>query len=158
MTLKRFALAVFLISVSSPLFAEYGQTLLLQEVLPSLSPQDKTDLLNGSEILRFHDGTVSPGLLPLSSLGTAVAREILSGGLNIGIEGLFFTPLDRLPDTYSSLLDEDRNIKLYNMLRSVSTLTGLHYYSASRKKMRLLFEESWVIPNGSSPKEILPDP
>ncbi len=158
MSLKRFVLAVFLVSVLNLLFAEARQTLSLQEVLPSLSPQDRRDLLNGSEIMRFHGESVSPGLLPLSSLGAAVARELISGGLNIGIEGLFFTPLDKLPDTYSALLDDDRDLKLYNMLRSVSTLTGLHYYSASRKKMRLLFEESWVIPDGSSPKEVLPDP
>jgi len=52
----------------------------------------------------------------------------------------------------------ERNIKLYNILRSVSTLQGLEYYSASRKKMRTLFEESWAVSDPSDSKTKISDP
>jgi hypothetical protein len=41
------------------------------------------------------------------------------------------------------------HLKIYNILRSVSTLRGIEYYSASRKRMRTFFYDAYVI---DSPK------
>jgi hypothetical protein len=46
---------------------------------------------------------------------------------------------------------------LYNTLRSISTLQGIEYYSASRERMRLLFEESWTI-SGPQDRKRIEDP
>ena len=130
----------------------------LADVLPSLSPEDEMLLLGDGQVLRFHDRGVSPGLLPNTELTAAAARRIIGGDLNIGIEGLFFTELGELPAAYTALDRSERRLRLYNILRSVSTLQGLEYYSASRGKMRLLFEESWALADAGSSRDALDDP
>lgn len=40
---------------------------------------------------------------------------------------------------------ETEQLALFNEIRAISTLTGIEYYSASRKKMRTFYEESLVI-------------
>jgi hypothetical protein len=52
---------------------------------------------------------------------------------------------------------EEERTALFNLLRSLSTLSGIEYYSASRERMRVFYESSYVVdgPGGSSP---LPDP
>ncbi len=128
------------------------------DVLPSLADADIRTLLEKEQLLRFHGEGVSPNLLPDTQISANIARQLSGGDLNLGIEGLFYIKSDAMPSGYTSLPREERTLRLYNILRSVSTLTGLEYYSASRKKMRLLFEESWVIPRLTSPRTSLPDP
>ncbi len=130
----------------------------LNDVLPSISEADRASLLSDGELLRFHPDGVSPGLLPNTDLTAGIARQIIAGDLNIGIEGLFFTGAGDLPSGYTNMTATDRELILYNIFRSVSTLQGLEYYSASRDEMRLLFEESWVIADVKKTKEALPDP
>lgn len=65
-------------------------------------------------------------------------------GDNLVVEGLFFI----------RLTDEERAIAtphtLYNITRSVSTLTGIEYYSASRGRYRIFYEDSYVIDDPKS--------
>lgn len=130
----------------------------LAHVLPSLLPDDEMRLLEDGQFLRFHGKGFSPVLLPNTELTAAAARRIIGGGLNIGIEGLFFTPLEELPPAYAAMDEARRRLRLYNILRSVSTLEGLEYYSASRGKMRLLFEESRAVADAGRPRDVLADP
>ncbi|MDR1868685.1 MAG: hypothetical protein LBQ82_01725 [Treponema sp.] len=52
---------------------------------------------------------------------------------------------------------EEQRTSLFNHLLSMSTLTGIEYYSASRQTMRTFYESSVVI-DGPSTKKPLPDP
>jgi hypothetical protein len=52
---------------------------------------------------------------------------------------------------------EGSRLKIYNILRSISTMEGIEYYSASRKRMRTLFAQSYVI-DGPEKQERIPDP
>jgi hypothetical protein len=47
---------------------------------------------------------------------------------------------------------EDEKLAAYNILRSVGSLTGIEYYSASRKAMRLFYEHSSLVsgPDGKT--------
>lgn len=156
--LSTVALFAVLFTAALPAFADDSAALpALIEVLPALSDANRGTLVREGELILFHDNGVSPSFLPETRLTAAVARKMIAGELNIGIEGLFFTPAEELPASYSSMNPDDRELILYNILRSVSTLQGLEYYSASRDEMRLLFEESWVISDPKS-KAALPDP
>lgn len=53
--------------------------------------------------------------------------------------------------------DEASRLKIYNILRSISTMEGIEYYSASRKRMRTLFARSYVI-DGPDKQKRIPDP
>jgi hypothetical protein len=52
---------------------------------------------------------------------------------------------------------EAERIQLYNKVLALSTLTGLQYYSASRRTMRTFYESSGVIGSASS-KTVIADP
>jgi hypothetical protein len=52
---------------------------------------------------------------------------------------------------------EDERLRLYNEVLALSSLTGIQYYSASRKTMRTFYEYSRVI-DGPDTKRTLPDP
>lgn len=147
------ALLIFVIAV----LPAAAQQPALGEVLPALPKADLASLVSKGELLLFHPEGVTPGLLPVTKLTATVEKRIVSGKLNIGIEGLFFTAVEDLPADYLGMPESERNLVMYNILRSVNTLQGLEYYSASREEMRLLFEESWVISDGKSVTP-LPDP
>jgi hypothetical protein len=52
---------------------------------------------------------------------------------------------------------EEERTRLYNEILALSTLTGIQYYSTSRKTMRTFYEYSHVI-DGADTKRPLPDP
>ena len=58
---------------------------------------------------------------------------------------------------YSDSWSEEQRIGLFNKTLAVSTLAGIEYYSASRKKMRVFYEISTVIDRPET-KKPLPDP
>ena len=54
-------------------------------------------------------------------------------------------------------MSSDQMLQVYNRLRSISSMAGIRYFSTTRKKMRTLLEESYVVtaPRGG---ERIPDP
>jgi len=130
----------------------------LDEALISLDPARRKSLVEIGELQQFHSTRMSTQLLPSTPLSKFVSKEIAKAELSIGIEVLYFMPNSWFPPTYHRVSINERQLILYNILRSVSTLENLTYYSASRDKIRLLFEESWAIANLSNPKIALPDP
>jgi len=141
-----------------PLAAQSAKTSRLDDILPAIGAENRSTLLDEGVLLRFHPDGVTPSLLPENDLTAGIIRRVVTADLNIGIEGLFFTPQEELPPAYGTMDTAQRHLELYNILRSVSTLEGLEYFSASRGEMRLLFEESWAIPDPDSADVVLPDP
>jgi hypothetical protein len=81
------------------------------------------------------------------------ARESLDPGIMVETLSLYKKPAaaGRSPWT------EAERLRLYNGILALSTLTGLQYYSASRKTMRTFYESSCVIDDPSA-KTAVPDP
>jgi len=102
----------------------------------------------------------SPRLLPRHEELQRFVRETLrSLGPNILVEtlSLYQRPQSsrQTADTTGWSLDEQA--RLFNQLLAISTLTGIQYYSESRKAMRIFYESSTVIDDPSK-KRPLPDP
>jgi hypothetical protein len=120
-----------------------------------LSSQQKSDLLNTGELTEFHFSSFDPLLLPDVGMVNEIRSMVLKEELNMGIEGLFlFKDFDSAAYNANP---ETTKLALYNALRSVSTLEGIEYYSASREEMRTLFVESWMIPDLDSARNRLSD-
>jgi len=130
----------------------------LDEALIHFSPSKRGSLIETGELLQFHPTQMDTQLLPSTPFSASIDRQIIEIGLKIGIEALYFVSNSRLPPAYHNASIDERQLILYNILRSVSTLQGLTYYSASRDEIRLLFEESWVISSLSEHRIALPDP
>ncbi len=114
-----------------------------------------SDLQTNGENIVFHDGLITPETLPETVLNNNIKKDMIEGNLTLGMEGLYL--VTDLPDSYWNVEDGQRTLTLYNILRSVSTLEGLEYYSQTSKKMKELFQESWAMEEGNEKKK-LPDP
>jgi hypothetical protein len=117
-----------------------------------LPPQLRAQLETEGELRSSLRGDDAPRLIPqvtarkeiearIREMEFTVGTEVLSVYRNTGVD--FDTPEARL--------------EIYNILRSMSTMKGIEYYSASRERMRTLFAESYVVAGPEGGKR-LPDP
>ncbi|MDR1128434.1 MAG: hypothetical protein LBL20_03900 [Treponema sp.] len=74
------------------------------------------------------------------------ARESLDPGIMVETLSLYKKPALAEKPAWS----EAEQLRLYNGVLALSTLTGLQYYSASRKTMRTFYESSFVIDDPSA--------
>lgn len=127
----------------------------LEETLPFMD-QSQIDILRSKgEFTKFHGNEFKPSLIPNCELKDRVLKDYDNKIVNLGIEGLFLykdISSEKLTNNIDSYL-----LDFFNIFSSVSTLQGIEYYSESRKKMRTLFKESWLI-DGLDTKKKITDP
>jgi hypothetical protein len=138
-------------------------TFALLLLLPGLCPADSAfesflpaqvydRLLNEGELRNSLHQDSSLQLIPDVPARSGIEKRIRELRLTVGTEVLLvYTNKARDFDSAESRL------RIYNILRSVSTMKGIQYYSASRERMRTLFAESYVV-DGPEGKKRLPDP
>jgi hypothetical protein len=142
-----------------------GQQDAIEELLrsvPSLTPRERAALLDGlgtasgdgstpHAVTRAFGKGDPPVLVPRTSLSRAAESgyERLSPGL--GVETLLLT---RAPNR--GMTAEVALRSMYRILKSVSTMEGITYYSVSRGKRRVLFERSFRVA-GPDEREPLAD-
>jgi len=101
-----------------------------------------------------------PRLLPRHGELQRFVRETLRGlEPNILVETLSIYQRPQSSQKTSDLAgwNRDEQTGLFNQLLAISTLTGIQYYSESRKAMRTFYESSMVIDDPAK-KKPLPDP
>jgi hypothetical protein len=112
----------------------------LQAQVPRLEPATAQELEAAGELRSSLANGASPRLLPQLPRRAQILEEIRARGLTVGVEML---------SSYSGTgapLDTPEGLRrLYNLMHAVSGMKGLEYYSASRKRMRTLFAESYTI-------------
>lgn len=130
----------------------------LQMIFPSLSSEAKDTLLGEREYTRYFYDNSPPHLFPEipQKMKTILLDLIKKNEVNLGVESIFILDTPGLVPDSETGISEKKLLGIYNTLRSVSTLSGIEYYSASRKKMRTLFKRAFFI-NGPDNLEILPD-
>jgi hypothetical protein len=106
----------------------------------------------GVEETAFYTDQPTFGLAPDTQFTPTLAEEIDALDPRLGIEARFYLPLP------TEVLQRPAfELELYNILRSVSTMEGIKYYSASREKMRTFYHESYAVA-GPDGDERIPDP
>lgn len=119
------------------------------EQLTGLSPEDTQKLVDDGELTRRYYDEASALFAP--AFGDPIRTALEELDPSIGVEVLFLRP--GFEEGGSTEID----LRTYNILRSISTMEGIEYYSASRERMRTLFYESYVISSPDS-RERQPDP
>ena len=128
----------------------------LTAALPNVAPSEIARLVEEGELLHhFKDHTELHYAPPAvtEALEALVATGFQS---TIGVEGVFYYPRNRNPSFFGGTRAPQR-LALYNVLRSVSSMQGIEYYSASRQIWRTFFHESYAIASPES-TDPLPDP
>lgn len=118
----------------------------IREVSALTEPQIARLLAEGELTQQYRDGA-SARLAPAERTEILAALEVLDPA--VGVEVLLLEPIQAPTEAI--------DLEMYNVLRSISTMEGIEYYSASRDRMRTLFHESFVIAGPSDRTEV-PDP
>jgi hypothetical protein len=96
------------------------------------------------------NGTLT--LIPSNAFKEKITGELTSINPTISVEILILAHTNS--DAGSGKYDA---LRVYNVLRSISSLKGIEYYSASRKRMRIFYEDAYVV-NNPTDKLKIPDP
>ena len=138
----RRCLVFLLLSISCALFAQDIGKAAESELSALdlfLSAEQRMELLTQGSLMRsvYNKENTEPQLAPLFAVPQTFAKSWNKGNPTFLIEALYL-----YTKTQGGMKDVE---KISRILRSVSKLEGLQYYSSSRKKMRTLYEKSYVI-------------
>ncbi len=119
----------------------------LRAAAPGLTDAQAESLLTKGSVTRFFQPHESAELVPDCSLAPTIKADMSSLDYSIGVEVLFIAK----PGDESG---PDPLLGWYNILRSISTLKGVEYYSVLDGKMRVLFSNSYAVDNATDKKRI----
>lgn len=125
----------------------------LQQYVPGITPAEARRLINGGEIMTDYSGGIDTRIAPTFSGRDAMVKDLQQTEANVGIELLFAR---QLPNGFRDR--KDFWLTLYNIMRSVSTLKGIEYYSADRHRMRIFYYDAYAIASPDQRNTPLPDP
>lgn len=154
------ALLVFLLAQglpaqdTQPLMEEFPR---LEEVLsPGTISMLNRELSSGKQgINRFFPSSEGrEEHLPRVALAGDLKKAAYKIDFSVGVETVYLIPWEDVSKQVKELPREEFSLRIYNILRSVSTLEGIEYYSASRGQMRTLFAECWAIRGPEDPMRI----
>lgn len=130
-----------------------------------LSEDVLSELHSHSELIRTIDSASRPLLVPFVSSHQAIIRDIVHLQPTTGVEMLaLYTRNVAQNASQNATQNASQNAapthstidmtKIYNILRSISSLKGIRYFSASRQRMRVLFKDSYVIKSSNNVTKI----
>lgn len=112
----------------------------LQRLIPGLTTTEALRLSENNHVTRFFERNADPRYIPDCNLKPSVERAFASIDQTMGVEALYIMkPGKGGPKT--------RMLRWYNILRSISTMKGIQYYSVRHQRMRVLFRDSYVVNN-----------
>lgn len=133
-------------------FGIYAELPRFEDITKNLTKENREQLLNEGEISLFHNEKFIPEIIPDSSLTTSIISDYSEKDINLGTEFMvLYRDLD-LKELEKST--EEYMLNYYNTLTNLSSLQGINYWSNSRQKYRLLFEESWFIDSLDNQKRV----
>jgi hypothetical protein len=123
-----------------------------RELVSHLSRDDYRSLRQDGNLKHFFSDEIDLAIAPdvPGIERTRAALEEMEPKL--GVEALFL-----LRQRIAGDSEAERELALYNIFRSVSTMEGIEYYSASRERMRIFYKESYAVSDPDS-REPLADP
>ena len=117
----------------------------VEELLPDLSDTQIEELFEMGELLRVISPEEGPTLVPGPKFLQHIRADFDTIEYTVGVEVLNLIPRGSKGKTTAAAA---------NLLLEIRTLEGLEYYSASRKKMRTLFLQSYVIDGPDSQNRV----
>jgi hypothetical protein len=156
--MKNFLLIFVFSILALPVFSASLEELVDQGLAASLRAASEPSALGAVTELQMKNP--NPRLLPKhGDLQRFVRETFRSLEPNILVETLsiYQRPRSSRQNADSAVWSRDEQTGLFNQLLALSTLTGIQYYSESRKAMRIFYESSLVIDDPVR-KKTLPDP
>ena len=117
-----------------------------------ISEEIFSELLLNEQLSNSFTGVGELTLIPNLPFKEVIAGSIEDLEPTITVEVLFLFSKDN-----TNFESDESHLKIFNSIRAISTLTGIEYYSASRSRMRIFFEDACIIDTPESNIR-LPDP
>lgn len=123
--------------------------------LDELVGAQQAKALREASVKKMQVRSAKTALTPKSDGGERTAAEVERFDPSVVVEALY---LYKKPAAAQgkAWTDAERTL-IFNVLRSLSTLSGIEYFSASRGRMRVFYESSYVV-EGPEASAALPDP
>ncbi len=128
----------------------------LEDLLPELSSDDIALLRSGDMVSGY---SFRDDLAPLAAAGS-IAQENLDRSLAIpnSFTVMSLSYID-YPEYLNAMGEDERLLKIYNTIRSISTQEGIQYISyRAGNKPKTLIEKSWYVESIDTKYDKLPDP
>ncbi|MEM5948835.1 DUF6675 family protein [Spirochaetia bacterium 38H-sp] len=126
----------------------------IQEKYPKLpfmlNTEEKKQLEQTGQFTKYFDNT--PIIIYTGEYYKEIQQQINKLKPTIGVETIFIIPM-----TEKLRAEKNTQLAIYNITHKISSMSGIEYYSASRKKMRIMFKEAYIIDNQKN-KNKQPDP
>ena len=112
----------------------------IQEILPAVTEIEADELLYTRTLSLYALDGGSFRLAPVGTEQGVIRRAMEELEPRMAVETVFVTALPTgFPEGRAG------DLALYNLLRRVSTMTGIEYYSASRGRMRIFYHDSYAV-------------
>jgi len=150
--MKHFFALIYFFSFTVCVFSIPVENLVSANRLAQLKSAQK------GRIIETHIKDTTPTLIPNNSNIRQNVTEVMNTlKPNILVEALYLYIKPAQAKTDSALWDEKQKNIVFTQMTAISTLTGIQYYSSSRKAMRVFYEYSSII-DGPTTKKSVPDP
>jgi hypothetical protein len=150
LTMRKLACStILLLLLSSGLCPAEPADISVETFLPQ---QLYNRVMSEGELRNSLHGDSPPQLIPDVSARGEIEARIRELELTVGTEVLSVYRNEAV-----DFDSPESRLQIYNILRSMSTMEGIEYYSASRERMRTLFSGSYVV-DGPDAEKRLPDP
>ncbi len=148
--LRVYALVILLASMVFSLSAAT-----IAEAVPSLTEEQVQQLLLGDMVRgRSYNEDVRL-LVPQDSIAAAHLKSALEKPDSFSVVSLIFVPY---PDSMQEMSSQERQVEIFNTMRSISTQEGITYIShRAGNKPKVLIEKSWYLETPRS-RSGIPDP
>ena len=144
---KRFHIVLFLIVLALPLFA-----LSIGDAVPRLTEEQVAILENGGLLKGESFEYDVKALIPVKSIAMGHLLDALGKPESFTVVSLTFLPY---PEAMQSMTEEERQVSIFNTMRSISTQEGITYIShRAGNKPKELIEKSWYLETPKSRSSI----
>lgn len=127
------------------------------DILPEVELSILDEMVNDS--ITLNDSTLNDGIVKLAPLNSmayqrAVAAEKEKNSFSVGIVSFV-----KYPSDWEELSTEEKQLRVFNIMTSVSTQKGITYISKTAGyKEKTLMEDSYCISNPDKKNSKIPDP
>ena len=129
-----------------PVFSQNIETRTIEFLTSQLDETEKTILEEYGKVFRY--GKERKGLYytPDVPLADNIVEKFNALDPNVTVEALY-----KVPYPSDMLTGYDRDLILYNIVREVSNITGVQYFSRTKNKLRVLFDDVYAVNEKKKP-------